>query len=105
MRESRKFSQGGRGVQSNFARIRVGPTKFYHCKNHTLGNQGVGGGGGGGGGSGLSVPLLDPSMCFHSEIMNKCFKLNNQRTNGPVNPHLISWPSYVQNIQYLENIW
>ena len=29
---------------------------------------------------------------------------NNQRTNGPVNAHLISWPSKAQNIQNLENI-
>ena len=28
----------------------------------------------------------------------------NQRTNGPVNAHLISWPSKTQNIQNLENI-
>ena len=28
---------------------------------------------------------------------------NNQRTNGPVNAHLISWPSKAQNIQNLEN--
>ena len=27
-----------------------------------------------------------------------------QRTNGPVNAHLISWPSKAQNIQNLENI-
>ena len=26
----------------------------------------------------------------------------NQRTNGPVNAHLISWPRKVQNIQNLE---
>ena len=32
-------------------------------------------------------------------------KKKNQRTNGPVNAHLISWPSKVQNIQNLENIW
>ena len=33
-------------------------------------------------------------------------KLNeNQRTNGPVNAHLISWPTKAQNIQNLENIW
>ena len=31
--------------------------------------------------------------------------LINQRTNGPVNAHLISWPSKAQNIQNLENIW
>ena len=29
----------------------------------------------------------------------------NQRTNGPVNAHLISWPIKAQNIQNLENIW
>ena len=29
----------------------------------------------------------------------------NQRTNGPVNAHLISWPSEAQNKQNLENIW
>ena len=29
----------------------------------------------------------------------------NQRTIGPVNTHLISWPSKAQNIQNLENIW
>ena len=28
-----------------------------------------------------------------------------QRTNGPVNAHLISWPSNAQNIQNLDNIW
>ena len=28
--------------------------------------------------------------------------LDNQRTNGPVNAHLISWPSKAQNIQNLE---
>ena len=29
----------------------------------------------------------------------------NQSTNGPVNAHLISWPTKAQNIQNLENIW
>ena len=29
----------------------------------------------------------------------------NQRTNGPVNSHLINWPCNAQNIQNLENIW
>ena len=28
----------------------------------------------------------------------------NQKTNGPVNAHLISWPSKAQNIQNMENI-
>ena len=32
-------------------------------------------------------------------------KIRNQRTNGPVNAHLISWPCKAQNIQNLENIW
>ena len=31
-------------------------------------------------------------------------KNKNQRTNGPVNAHLIFWPSKAQNIQNLENI-
>ena len=29
----------------------------------------------------------------------------DQRTNGPVNAHPISWPSKAQNKQNLENIW
>ena len=29
----------------------------------------------------------------------------NQRNNGPVNAHLISWHSKGQNIQNIENIW
>ena len=33
------------------------------------------------------------------------YKIIYQRTNGPVNAHLISWPSKAQNIQNLENIW
>ena len=32
-------------------------------------------------------------------------KHKNQRTIGPVNAHLISWPIKAQNIQNLENIW
>ena len=31
--------------------------------------------------------------------------IEDQRTNGPVNDHLISWPSKAQNIQNLQNIW
>ena len=30
------------------------------------------------------------------------FAYTNQRTNGPVNAHLISWPSKAQDIQNLE---
>ena len=37
-----------------------------------------------------------------ANYLHTCY---NQRTNGPVNDHLISWPSEAQNIQNLENIW
>ena len=37
------------------------------------------------------------------QFLDKIFV--NQRTNGPVNAHLISWPTKAQNIQHLENIW
>ena len=29
----------------------------------------------------------------------------NQRTNDPLNAHLICWPSKAQDIQSMENIW
>ena len=38
-------------------------------------------------------------------VINDWAKIIDQRTNGPVNAHLISWPSKAQNIQNLENIW
>ena len=45
----------------------------------------------------------------HRSISDHIYKVDNthdnQRTNGPVNAHLISWPSKVQNIHNLENIW
>ena len=34
---------------------------------------------------------------FFAEIA----KITNQRSNGPVNAHLIAWPSKAQNIQNL----
>ena len=34
----------------------------------------------------------------------ECLKIKDQRTNGPVNAPLISWPRKAQNIQNLENI-
>ena len=37
-----------------------------------------------------------------SSSHSKCSKTYNQRTNGPVNAHLISWPTKAQN---LGNIW
>ena len=46
---------------------------------------------------------LDPKPSQDGEKDQK--KEENQRTNGPVNAHLISWPSTAQNIQNLENIW
>ena len=42
---------------------------------------------------------------FVIHILQIKFLLRNQRTNGPVNAHLICWPSKAQNIQNLENIW
>ena len=47
------------------------------------------------------------SIKYSHEICSKDFekKYQHQRTNGPVNAHLISWPSKAQNIQNLENIW
>ena len=31
-------------------------------------------------------------------VLRLCFRICNQRTNGPLNAHLISWPSKAQNI-------
>ena len=45
--------------------------------------------------------ILQPLLYF----MFYDYITNNQRTNGPVNAHLISWPTKAQNIQNLENIW
>ena len=47
---------------------------------------------------------LEPPL---TSIHNLYFgaKVRNQRTSGPVNAHLIFWPSKAQNIQNLENIW
>ena len=35
--------------------------------------------------------------------VQKVLEIKNQRTSGPVNAHLISWPSKAQNIQNLES--
>ena len=47
--------------------------------------------------------------CKNDGGMDSFGKINgyhkNQRTNGPVNAHLKSWPSKAQSIQNLENIW
>ena len=42
---------------------------------------------------------------IHVYVVKYSMCKQNQRTNGPVNAHLISWPSKAQNIQNLENIW
>ena len=42
---------------------------------------------------------------FRNFTQTHWLAIYNQRTNGPVNAHLISWPSKAQNIQNLENIW
>ena len=48
------------------------------------------------------VPIILSEI---SHLQNCRVQNSNQRTNGPVNAHLISWPSKAQNIQNLENIW
>ena len=56
--------------------------------------------------------VFSRSVCFIKMCINwvetifRIFEaIKNQRTNGPVNAHLISWPSKAQNIQSQENIW
>ena len=49
----------------------------------------------------MTAPRLSPRSAAPEINVNKL----NQRTNGPVNAHLISWPSKAQNKQNLENIW
>ena len=69
--------------------------------------------------TGLYFPILKFQASSHllwlystwSETLKKGFlttrliSCQNQRTNGPVNAHLVSWPSKAQNIQNLENKW
>ena len=47
------------------------------------------------------------NKCLTAKLLKQGYRYHklNQRTNGPVNAHLISWPSKAQNIQNLENIW
>ena len=50
--------------------------------------------------------LKDGELFTNSpKLTNILILKQNQRTNGPVNAHLISWPSKAQNKQNLENIW
>ena len=58
----------------------------------------------------IHMPDLDLGQVF---IIHKASALrsswsqayHNQRTNDPVNAHLISSPSTAQNIQNLVNVW
>ena len=50
-----------------------------------------------------SISFLDDKRI--AERFKITMVMINQRTNGPVNAHLLSWPSKAQNIQNLENIW
>ena len=53
----------------------------------------------------ITICTFSPSKGHNSARGDNLDKKKNQRTNGPVNAHLISWPSKAQNIQNLENIW
>ena len=62
----------------------------------------------------MEAILLDDGQTEEFIIMNLMLmptkprhpgSIYNQRTNGPVNANLISWPSKAQNIQNLEKIW
>ena len=44
-------------------------------------------------------------LCFLLKSGKIIDMIKKQRTNGPVNAHLISWPSKAQNIRNLEHIW
>ena len=48
--------------------------------------------------------FIDDPICYlmHDMELIKRNKYKKQRTNGPANAHLISWPSKAQNIQNLE---
>ena len=61
------------------------------------------GGGGGPGAEGRVVGGGGQDGC--ERRIEVSVKIQNQRTNGPVNAHLISWPCKAQNIQNLEIIW
>ena len=46
-----------------------------------------------------------PKIPVEPELEGGTKVCKSQRTNGPVNAHLVSWPSKAQNIHNLENIW
>ena len=51
----------------------------------------------------MKIYHLSTMLGVENDVESHCNV--NQRTNGPVNAHLISWPSKAQSIQNLENIW
>ena len=51
----------------------------------------------------LNILSFDQNMFLNKAKL--MYKVYNQRTNGPVNAHLISWHSKAQHIHNLENIW
>ena len=53
----------------------------------------------------ISICLEDRNVFARFDEIPSMNLKDNQRTNGPVNAHLISWPTKAQNIQNLENIW
>ena len=60
-----------------------------------------GGGGGGGGGAWGRVGGGGWGGQGGCELRSEAFvKIQNQRTNGPVNAHLISWPTLVKHKTY-----
>ena len=54
---------------------------------------------------GRSADQIQENAASDHYLHNMPIRISNQRTNVPVNAHLISWPFKAQNIQNLENIW
>ena len=52
-----------------------------------------------------NFPISEVRVWLSSDCSVILQDSKNQRTNGPVNAHLISWPSKAQNIQNLKKIW
>ena len=53
----------------------------------------------------FSRQFIFANFSLHKNKSAYSKKLSNQRTSGPVNAHLISWPSKAQNIQNLKSVW
>ena len=50
-----------------------------------------------------NTPIRSTIFNFNKLVAD--LDIDNQRTSGPVNAHLTSWPSKAQDMQNLENIW